>query len=147
MFGRVRDPVAPVASLLTRRRQSRTFCPAMLRKYLPLLICVLAAGFWTVTASAQQPPGPPTALGDGLLLLRNGQSIAGKIAREGDRYRVIQPDAELRLRAADVEFFCHNFEEGYQRKRAIIQPGDVYGHLQLAQWCQRNELLGARPTS
>jgi hypothetical protein len=114
----------------------------MLKKYLPLLVCVLAAGLWPVTGSAQQPPGPTTALGDGLLLLRNGQSIAGKIAREGDRYRVIQPDAELRLKAADVEFFCHNFEEGYQRKRALIQPGDAYGHLQLAQWCQRNELLG-----
>lgn len=77
----------------------------------------------------------------GVLLLRNGHSIEGKITRAGELYYVTLPNGEIRIKAADVEFCCRNVEEGYRRKRAAIRAGDVQGHLRLAQWCLRQGLL------
>jgi hypothetical protein len=82
-----------------------------------------------------------TAPQEGILLLRNGQILEGKITRSGDLYYVSLPEGEIRMKATDVEFACHDLEEGYQRKRALMQVGDVHEHLRLAQWCQRHGLL------
>jgi hypothetical protein len=79
----------------------------------------------------------------GVVLLRNGQIIEGRITRAGDLYYVVLPEGEIRLKAAEVELCCRNLEEGYQRKRASITADTVEEHLRLAQWCQRHELLRA----
>jgi len=78
----------------------------------------------------------------GLLMLRNGQAIEGKISRVGDLYYVAVPNGQIRVKAAEVEFCCPDFEEGYRRKKAIVQLGNVQEHLRLAQWCQRHGLYG-----
>lgn len=99
---------------------------------------------------AAAPLAPPTlapegGLADGqpgVLLLRNGEILAGRIARVGDYYDVVLPEGRLRLGAAQVEMACRDLEEGYQRKRAAVRPGDARGHLRLAWWCMRHELLG-----
>ena len=51
------------------------------------------------------------------------------------------PDQELQIRAANVEFFCHDLREGYRQKKAAIQPNDIEQHLQLFLWCERHGLL------
>jgi len=79
---------------------------------------------------------------NGVVLLRNGQVIEGRISRAGDLYYVALPNGEIRIKAAEVEFCCRDLEEGYVKKRASIQPGDVRDHLRLAQWCLRHELFG-----
>ena len=78
----------------------------------------------------------------GVLLLRNGQVIEGKITRAGDLYYVTLPNGEIRIRAADVEFCCPNLEEGYRSKRAAVRLGNVHDHLELAQWSLRHGLFG-----
>jgi hypothetical protein len=99
--------------------------------------------FLTMSAgTAAQPLDLPAPPPPGVILLRNGQVIEGRVEPAGDHYQVFLRDGELRLKAADVEFVCHDLEEGYQRKRATVQPGNVQEHLQLAQWCQRYGLLG-----
>jgi len=70
-----------------------------------------------------------------VLLLQNGQALAGNISRAGDTYFVGLPNGEIRVKAGDVELWCRDLEEGYQRKRAAIRPGDVRDHLELARWC------------
>ena len=45
------------------------------------------------------------------------------------------------MRLANVEFCCRTLQEGYERKRAAIQVGNVQDHLELAQWCERHGLL------
>ena len=102
----------------------------------------MAATLVFVTQAARaQPPAPASASNPGVLLLRNGQIVEGRIERLADHYQVTQPDQELRIRITDVEFLCRDLEDGYQRKRSIIQPGNIQEHLQLAHWCQRHGLL------
>ena len=84
--------------------------------------------------------GPQAANGQQLLLLRNGQALEGQINRSGDVYRIALSDGEIRVKAADVEFVCTDYEEGYQRKRAAIPIGSLRDHLDLAQWCQQHKL-------
>jgi hypothetical protein len=78
---------------------------------------------------------------DGVLLLTNGQVLRGKVTQAGDHYYVALEHGEIRLRAAEVELFCHDLDEGYERRRAAIMAGDVPAHLDLADWCIRFELF------
>ena len=99
---------------------------------------LLAAGMMlhcTAVAAADLEPV------QGVLLLRNGQMIEGQISRTDDHYQVNLPYGEIRVRLADVEFCCRTLQEGYERKRAAIQVGNVQDHLELAQWCERHGLL------
>ena len=76
-----------------------------------------------------------------LLVLRNGEVLAGKVARSDDHYVVQLPNGQVRVKNADVEMVCDNLEEAYRRKRAALQAGDVPQHLALAQWCLHHQLL------
>ena len=39
------------------------------------------------------------------------------------------------------ELLCRDLRDGYQRKKAAIQAGDIQQHLQLLLWCERHGLL------
>ncbi|MEE8450944.1 MAG: hypothetical protein V3R99_03485 [Thermoguttaceae bacterium] len=102
-------------------------------------IAVLAV--LTMVAGAEPPALQPAAQ-PGVLLLRNGQVMAGRIARAGDVYCVALPHGEIRVKAINVELCCRDLEEGYWRKRAYLRAGNVDDHLRMAQWCLRHNLLG-----
>jgi hypothetical protein len=118
-----------------------------MQHHLSLLLAVVFT--MTLAAAAQEPAAPPPAQGpspapaatEGLLLLRNGQVLQGVIRRVGEHYYLGLPDGEIRLRAADVELTCRDLEEGYRRKRELLQVENAAEHLQLGQWCQRHGLL------
>ena len=80
---------------------------------------------------------------EGLLILRNGQILSGRITNLGEYYSVVLPEGELRLRRSEVEFACRDLAEAYQRKRTLIARDNTLEHLQLAQWCVRHGLLEA----
>jgi len=61
----------------------------------------------------------------GVLLLTNGQVLRGKVTQAGDYYYVALEHGEIRVRAGDVELFCHDLDEGYRRRCEAIQGGDV----------------------
>ena len=77
-----------------------------------------------------------------MVVLRNGEVIEGRISRDEGVYIVDLPNGRIRIRQANVELVCSSLEEGYRRKRASIQVGNVHDHLELAQWCMRHNLLG-----
>ena len=106
-------------------------------------IFLLAGVFLAVASMAEgaEAPASPHADATGVLLLRNGQVIEGQIEHSGDYYTVTLPDQELQIRAASVEFACHDLREGYRQKKAAIQPDDIEQHLQLFLWCERHGLL------
>ncbi len=79
---------------------------------------------------------------EGVLILRNGQAVAGSLTRAGDHYFVAMPDGEIRLRADDVEMACRDLDDAYARKRAVLSVGDAHRHLELAGWCLRHRMLG-----
>jgi len=77
----------------------------------------------------------------GVLLLRNGEVLEGKIARVGDFYYVAVPNGQVRIRAADVEAACRTLQEGYRFKRHNIRLPSAQEHLNLGQWCIRHGLV------
>ena len=91
-------------------------------------------------APAANPPG------QGILVLRNGQTIEGRITQTAGLYVVDLGDGQIRVKAADVDLVCANLEDGYRRKRAAIQVGNVHHHIELAEWCLRHGLLGPAAT-
>ena len=75
-----------------------------------------------------------------LLLLKNGNLLAGHITREGDYYYVVSPGGKLRVRASEAVAICHDVAEAYRLRRQALQPTVVYDYLELANWCIRHRL-------
>lgn len=103
-----------------------------------ILFGILASA---VFLRAAEPVAMPTSPAQQMLVLRNGQSIEGRITQADGHYIVDLSDGQIRIKSADVDLICNTLEEGYQRKRAAIQVGNVHHHLELAQWCLRHNLL------
>ena len=103
----------------------------------------LLLGIFLVAAACggTEPFAPPPADDTGILLLRNGQVIEGHVEHNADYYTVTSPDQVTQVRAADVEFFCHDLRAGYQQKKAAMQPNEIEQHIQLFLWCERHGLL------
>ena len=95
-------------------------------------------------AADQLPPASPP--NQGMILLRNGQTIEGRITQTDGLYVVDLGDGQIRLKAADVDLVCATLEDGYRQKRATIQVGNAQDHIELAGWCLRHGLLGPAAT-
>ena len=90
--------------------------------------------------TAGEPSFTPQA---GLLLLRNGHVLAGRITQAGDYYIVLLDEkSELRLPAKDVEAQVATLEEAYELKRHGLFGRGAGPHLDLADWCLRQGLHG-----
>lgn len=96
--------------------------------------CLLGQAAWAGQPAAGVAPG--------MLILRNGEVLEGRVTRSDDVYIVDLPVGQIRIKQKDVEVVCRDLEDGYRRKRATIQIGNVHHHLELAQWCLHHNLLG-----
>ncbi len=106
-----------------------------------IVAILLATAFFHARAGAESPlPGATSE--KGMVVLRNGEVIEGKITHAEGLYVVDLSDGQIRLKEADVDLVCNSLEDGYRRKRSLIEVGNVHQHLELAQWCLRHELLG-----
>ncbi len=77
------------------------------------------------------------------VLLHNGAVMHGDVRLLGDQVRVENPGSSLTLRASQVSKIAATAEELYAWRRSQMAsplPGE---HLDLAEWCQRNELWQA----
>jgi len=108
-----------------------------LRILVPLLI---VCGVFTAPVRAEEPPAAAAPAQEGMLLLRNGQVLRGKITPAGDYYFVTLPMGEIRLRTDQVELQAPDLEACYQHKRAAIDPSKVKERQDLAQWCILQEM-------
>jgi hypothetical protein len=100
---------------------------------------VFAAAFSQARAQAPSTAAPPAP---SMIVLHNGEVIAGKITKMDDVYLVDLPYGRIRVKQSDVDLVCSNLDEGYRLKRNTIQIGNVHDHLELAQWCLRHNLMG-----
>lgn len=93
--------------------------------------------------AARMPAEPALQLAPekGVLVLRNGNLLEGKITKSGDTYYVWRPDGQINIPAADVDLFCRDVEEGYRIKRARLVDPRLHDHLKLCEWCLRHKLL------
>jgi hypothetical protein len=76
----------------------------------------------------------------GVLLLNNGQLIAGLITAAGDRYDVTLDGGELHVPRTHVAVLAADAAECYVYKRSLVETGRIQDHLELAEWCLRNGL-------
>ena len=128
------------------------------RAFWLISLCLFATASIASPAAAQTPTGAtqspaelthpaaasPFTLGsvEGLLLLKNGETLAGSISRSGDYYLVVTSTAEIQVRVRDAEAVCRDLEEVFARKASLINVRNVEDHLALAQWAIDRGLYG-----
>ncbi len=154
-----------MTAIIPRSSLSGTFCGDFKAANRAVVITAIIAAFvvWpnahTRAATAPAiftPIGPVTEIKpgkniqsaspvpqEGILVLRAGQVLRGKISRVGDRYHVVMQHGEIVVRTVEVESFCRTLDEAYRLKRSLMHVGNVHGHIALADWCLRNNLLDA----
>lgn len=98
----------------------------------------LIALFTVATVRAETPAA--LAPRDGVLLLKNGEVLNGRITHAGDQYYISQKYGVIQVKATEVEMTAGDLAEIYERKQADLKPG-IAGHLELADWCLREHLL------
>ncbi|HTQ37802.1 MAG TPA: hypothetical protein VMJ32_02170 [Pirellulales bacterium] len=85
---------------------------------------------------------PPSNAQTELVVLRNGEVLSGVVSRQGDRYVIRGDGTEIRLASRDVDFLCQTLDEAYNVQRNRVVAGRIEDHLNLADWCMRQKLLG-----
>jgi hypothetical protein len=105
-----------------------------------VLAAVVAVAFCVASVVTGQAPGG--GAGEGLLLLKNGETLTGSIVRSGDYYVVATADSELQIRLHDAEALCRDLDEAYRLKGSKINPRSADDHVTLAQWCIDKKLYG-----
>ncbi|MGI9430223.1 MAG: hypothetical protein ACR2NM_16295, partial [Bythopirellula sp.] len=98
---------------------------------LVLAVCPSVVLAWSLVA---QPV-------EGFLVLRNGNILRGRVQQQGEHYHVYMPNGKLQVREQQVEMFCQNLDEAYQRRRESRAGSSADSHLDLAAWCLRHDLL------
>jgi len=101
-----------------------------------LAVACLAAALPSV-ATGQQVPDQGA---EGVVLLRNGQILTGRISMAPDGYVVRLPGGEIRLKAMEVEQAAESLVQIYERMRGGVMADDALGHLRLANWCLKQGL-------
>jgi hypothetical protein len=86
--------------------------------------------------------GPVAAPAQGILLLKNGETLEGKISAAGDYYLVVAENTEMQVRARDVEAACRDLDDVVAHKAARLNPRSAEDRIALAQWCIDRELYG-----
>lgn len=99
--------------------------------------CACAAALCAAAARGDELSLKPR---EGVVLLNNGELIAGTIIAAGDRYDVHLETGEISLKRSEVALVCRDAQECYLHKLAGIDQGRASDHLELAEWCVKNGL-------
>lgn len=78
---------------------------------------------------------------EGVLLLRSGRVIKGKIFRGGDEYRVQRSRGEMFVPEDAVHFACRDMKDAYQKQKAELPKLSAAERVILARWCISYNLL------
>ncbi len=100
-------------------------------RFLPIFLLLAAA-------AARGEDLAPQA---GLILLRNGNLLEGRVIRAGDYYIVTKGTAsELRIPVQDVDAICRDLDDAFAIKLATMTGSGAKPYLDLAEWCLRQRL-------
>lgn len=99
---------------------------------------ILIAGILAPALWGQTPLAAPY---QGVLILKNGSAMQGKITHEGEYFVLaINENSLVRLPAERVDFACRTLEEAYLRQKAKLGTTTLESHVQLANWCLNLDL-------
>ena len=111
------------------------------------VLTALAARAVTLLADPPEFRSPvAVAPRDRVLLLKNGQVLAGRITWSGDHYFVDRDGLQMGVRSGEVLATAADMDDAYRWQRARLARDDLEGHQTLAQWCLRHDLLGYAAT-
>jgi hypothetical protein len=92
-------------------------------------------------ADESVPPAVTRAAAEGILVMRTGAVVSGKIIRSGDQYEVQSPAGTMAVPESLVKLHAPNLGEAYARLRASAEAQNgANGRITLAQWCLTNHL-------
>ena len=118
-----------------------------LRSLVPMLVCGATALFAsrpdTRPARAEEtvPAAESRTVAEGILVMRTGAVISGKIVRSGSQYEVQSPAGTMAVPESLVKLQAANLSEAYSRLRASAEAQNgANGRIILAQWCLTNHL-------
>lgn len=77
----------------------------------------------------------------GVVMLHNGETLQGRITRQGDRFFIGMERGEISLRASDIDCCCRSPAEAYAILLGRVHSDWPEDYLKLADWCQRNGLV------
>ena len=89
-------------------------CPLRLKSSVLLSAVLLVFAFSPHAGLAWSLATQPV---EGILVLRNGNILRGKVQQDGAHYHVHVPNGKLQVREQQVEMFCRNLEESPQCSR------------------------------
>jgi hypothetical protein len=97
--------------------------------------------FLVCVAGAPSVAGAQNSALKGVLVLDNGNVLAGAIERVGDEYVINVTGATLQVPVDQVERFAPTVEEAYEQRRVALVDGTADRHLELAAWCLHLKLF------
>ena len=90
----------------------------------------LCSGTEPSTASSKSTAEPAS-----ILVLRDGGVLTGNVSRIEDCYLIHRGGTEIQVPTAKVLIACRTLAEGYEARRAEVNPASADSHLSLAAWC------------
>ncbi|MEX2093208.1 MAG: hypothetical protein WD971_11050 [Pirellulales bacterium] len=78
---------------------------------------------------------------EGVVVLRSGGVLHGKVSVSGERYVVTQPKSVVDVPAPQVLLVANSMDDAYQRQRQQLPHDTTEAHLGLAEWCLRYNLI------
>ena len=97
---------------------------------------------WATFAFGSNQPVCSQESGNSLVVLLNGQIIAGKVQRLPSQVIVeTRQGSRIILQNDRVDFVCGSLEEAYWEKCARTKASDVNAQKELFEWCLKNQLL------
>ena len=77
---------------------------------------------------------------DHVLVLSNGNTLSGQVAKIGTQFEVRTRSSRLIIEQNQVDFVCNTLADAYELKFADTAPDDIEGQQRLFHWCIRNQL-------
>lgn len=112
-----------------------------------LACCAMAAAFGDLFVAAVTraddaiPPGEAQTATEGVLVMRTGTIVTGKIVRTGNLYEVQGTSGNWAVPEDLVKLRCASIAEAYQKlHESAKKQNDANAHLMLAKWCLTNDL-------
>ena len=140
-------PLFQYQSLSIRRGRRMLGPRRWLQSQVPLFTSAMLAVFAAlptariIAADEAVPAAGTRAVAEGILVLRSGVVVSGKIVRSGDQYEVQSPAGTMAVPESLVKLRAPNLGEAYARLRASAEAqSGANGRITLAQWCLTNHL-------